>query len=146
MLEVTLKLIIPCRGLKEYSVFKMANLLLDELVIAESIWRPIVNAEQPLFGDLPIETVEPNEKHSRHWMFATDNNRILAHVYKPDYILQKFEQVVVPLFADTYGFKLGKQEERALGKHLVQDTFTYLLFHELFHPVFCPKSKDDLEK
>jgi hypothetical protein len=124
----------------------MATLLLDELVAAESDWRPIVVAEQPLFGDLPIETVEPNPNHQRHWMFATDNHKILAHVYKPEYVLRKFEEVVAPLFSQAYGFKPGNQEIHALAKRLVQDTFTYLLFHELYHPVFCPKSKDDMEK
>ena len=97
----------------------MATPLLDELLAAESDWRPIVIAEQPLFGDLPVERVEPDPNHQRHWMFATDNNKVLAHVYKPDYVLQKFEEVVVPLFSEAYGFRLDKQESQAFAKRLV---------------------------
>lgn len=121
-------------------------LLEDELKTAESFWRPIVVAEQPLFGDLPIETVPPNPKHKRHWMFATNNRKILAHVYKPEYVLKKFEEVVVPLFREAYGFPVDKRDEKSLAKYLVRDVFDYLLFHELFHPVFCPKSTTDMEK
>ena len=124
----------------------MAVPLLDELVTAESIWRDITFSQQPLFADMPIERVEPNPQHKRHWMFATDDRKIMAHVYKPDYVLQKFEEVVVPLFSDAYGFSVDKKQRGELAQQLVQDTFTYLLFHELFHPVYCPKSKTDKEK
>ncbi len=118
--------------------------LLDELVKAESIWRNIVFSQQPLFADMPVEQVEPNPQHKRHWMFATDQQKIMAHVYKPEYVLDKFEEVVVPLFKNAYGFEVDNDQE--LAQQLVQDTFTYLLFHELFHPVYCPKSKVDREK
>ena len=127
----------------------MATLLLDELVAAESIWREITLSQQPLFADMPVEHVDPNPHHKRHWMFATDDRKIMAHVYKPEYVLKKFEEIVVPLFSEAYGFRVDeekKKKKKEFAQQLVQDTFTYLLFHELFHPVYCPKSKTDKEK
>ena len=56
-------------------------------------------------------------------MFATDQQKIMAHVYKPEYVLDKFEEVVVPLFKNAYGFEVDNDQE--LAQQLVQDTFTY---------------------
>ena len=124
----------------------MATLLLEESITAESIWRNIASSQQPLFADMPIERVEPDPNNKRHWMAATDDQKIMLHVYKPDYVLKQFKKVVVPIFNNAYGFNVDKSKKKELAQQLVKDTFTYLLFHELFHPVYCPKSKTDKEK
>jgi hypothetical protein len=125
---------------------KMAVLLLDELVAAETVWRDITFSQQPLFADMPVEKVDPDPQHKRHWMFATDEQKIMAHVYRPDYVLEKFQEIVVPIFSSAYGFGVAADQMTGFAQQLVQDTFTYLLFHELFHPVYCPKSKTDKER
>lgn len=126
----------------------MADPLLEELVKAEDIWRTVIYSQEPLFADMPVERVDPDPNHHRHWFFATDDEKIMAHVYKPDYVQQKFKDVVAPLFKDAYGFSVDvKNDEKReiLADYLVHHTFTYLLFHELFHPKHVPKSKDDQE-
>ncbi|MBS3133955.1 hypothetical protein J4214_01865 [Candidatus Woesearchaeota archaeon] len=125
----------------------MKPLLEYELITAESNFRPITLAEQPMFASIPIEKTEPDPNHRRHWMFATDNEKILAHVYKPDYILKKFKDTVVPVYARSYGLpNLSKDGITRVAKTLIYHTFDYLLFHELFHPVFLPKSEPDKER
>jgi len=124
----------------------MATLLLEESVNAETIWRNITSSQQPLFADMPIERVEPDPNNKRHWMAATDDQKIMLHVYKPDYVLEQFEKVVVPIFNNAYGFNVDSNQKKEFAQQLVKDTFTYLLFHELFHPVYCPKSQTDKEK
>ncbi|HLC74802.1 MAG TPA: hypothetical protein VJH88_03010 [Candidatus Nanoarchaeia archaeon] len=114
-------------------------LLLEESVRAEGLWRPIARTEHPVFADIPVERVDPDPKRKRHWMFATDNQKILAHVYKPDDVIHRYESAVVPLFGP-------KKRIPELTSRFIQDTITYLFFHELFHPVYCPKSKPDEEK
>ena len=95
---------------------------------------------------MPIERVEPDPNNKRHWMAATDDQKIMLHVYKPDYVLEQFEKVVVPIFNNAYGFNVDSNQKKEFAQQLVKDTFTYLLFHELFHPVYCPKSQTDKEK
>lgn len=126
----------------------MATLLLDELVRSERTFRQVTSSQEPLYANIPIERVEPDPKSKRHWMFATDNHRILAHVYRPDYVLSQFEQKVISMFASAYGtqFDITADNKRQFSKTLIQDTFTYLLFHELFHPLYLPKSRDDEER
>ena len=123
----------------------MATLLLEQLASAESIFRAVVAGSEPMFEDIPIEYVEPDPNHKRHWRYATDNDKVMAHIFKPDYVLAAFEKVVVPLFSEVYGFSVPKEQRHEFALQLVQATCTYLLFHELFHPVFCPKSKTDRE-
>jgi len=117
----------------------MVILLERELENAEGVFRPIAKVEHPVF-EMPIERVKPDPNHKRHWYFATDNEKIKAHVYKPDYVLKVFRKLVAPMFREAYGFKAARGEMDDLAQRLAQDTFTYLLFHELFHPVFCPRS------
>src|SRR3989338_11427630 len=125
----------------------MAVLLLEELLDAERRWRGITRFVQPMFSDLEVEKADPDPRNKRHWYFATDNDRIKAHVYRPDYVLKAFTDHVVPMFRHAYGIDAnGIVSKELYAKLLLKDTFTYLLFHELFHPVFCPKSKDDEQK
>ncbi len=127
----------------------MATLLLEELLDAESVWREVTSSEHPLFADMPVEHVEPDPKKKRHWFFATDAQKIMAHVYKPDFVLQKFREVVVPLFGSLYDIDPATntaEESDEFAHYLIECTFTYLLFHELIHPVYCPRSQTDKER
>ena len=92
----------------------MKPLLLEELVRAEGLWRSAIRYTDPLFQDMPVETVDPDPFNRRHWMFATDNNKVMAHVYKPDYVLKKFEEVVAPMFERAYGFSVIRADKKHL--------------------------------
>lgn len=126
-----------------------APLLLEQSLNGETIWRPVNRTIHPLLA-LPVERVDPNPKHRRHWYFAMRKKRdvpdlgtIEAYIYKPDYVLEKFKKVVAPIFRDAYGFRARRRDYEALAIQLIQDTITYLLFHEEYHQSECPRSRKD---
>jgi hypothetical protein len=80
--------------------------LLEELVLSENIWRDVVRRIDPLFANMPVEHVDPDPKHPRNWIFATDMQKVIAHVYKPETVIRLFEQHLNDIFAETYGFSV----------------------------------------
>jgi len=116
------------------------HVVLEQLDIAEDVFRSVVELEEPLFSKMPVKRAEPDAKHRRHWYFATDNHAITAFVHRPEYILEKFKEVVVPIYEKAYGIQIDDSNIEDFIKSIVQDNFTYLLFHELGHPLYSPDS------
>ena len=113
----------------------------DLLDRAEQTWRKIIRTEFPLFMDTPVKKAKPDPKNERHWMFYTDGKTTHMDVFKPDFILEMYQKVIQMLYQQAYGARLEQSDE--LVQRLIHDTFTYLYHHELFHPMYCPDSKDD---
>lgn len=101
---------------------KSMHLLLNE---AERSWRYEVQRDFPIRGNTPvIKNTEPN---GRDWTFSTDLQKIFAHIANDESLQKKFESVVPKYWQGT-------------PEALARDTFHYLLFHELYHPVEAPFS------
>lgn len=118
----------------------------EDLITSERIWREIVLVEEPMFSRTPVRRADPDPNARRPWSFSTNNNEIKALVFKPDVIQKTFEEVVADLYQKSYGFQVDDQDKARFVRNLIQDTFTYLFFHELFHPLYCPDSADDRKK
>ena len=57
-----------------------------------------------------------------------------------------FKNTVVPTYRESAHilYNLPKKvSDSGLQRGLEFDTFLFVLFHELFHPIVCPNSKDD---
>ncbi len=99
---------------------------------AEQEWRHHVSRDYPLWSTIPVErTGKPHP--GRDWHFSTDLKKIMALVFNDESLQRKFKDVV-PKYWD------GEPEE------LARETVRYLLFHELYHPLEAPSSKDDNKK
>jgi hypothetical protein len=109
--------------------------------------------ESPLL-DLPVETAQDakvkGHKGQGLWLFATDNDKIYAHVYKPAEVDSRFGKTLVPMFQTAYGQappraglwgKLtGNNPQEQLQTTLTFHNYVSLLIHELYHPKYCPSS------
>src|SRR3989344_7152367 len=111
------------------------------LETAEQTWRQTIRSEYPLFMDTPVVKAKQDPKNPRHWMFYTDLKTIHMDVFKPEVVERILKEKVHPMFEKAYGTQLQQGDE--LVNRLLHDHFTYLYFHELFHPAYCPDSKED---
>src|SRR3989344_7285123 len=111
------------------------------LETAEQTWRQTIRSEYPLFMDTPVVKAKKDPKNPRHWMFYTDLKTIHMDVFKPEVVERILKEKVHPMFEKAYGTQLQQGDE--LVNRLLHDHFTYLYFHELFHPAYCPDSKED---
>ena len=114
---------------------------LETLVLAEFSWRDVVTAEFPLFMDHPVVKANPNPKSDRHWMFYTDGHTTHMDVFKPGVVEKQFKRVIQRMYAEAYGVTEPMSDE--FVERLLHDNYFYLYFHELFHPKYCPSSKND---
>ncbi len=125
----------------------IVHALLDQ---AEHTWREVIRTEHPLFLDTPVQKAEPDAKQERHWMFYTDGKTSHMDVFKPEVIENLFKKVIIPLYQQSYGTSptqpLTEELTKELIHRLIHDNFTYLYFHEQFHPTYCPDSKLDEKK
>ncbi|MBI1969979.1 VWA domain-containing protein, partial [Candidatus Woesearchaeota archaeon] len=115
--------------------------VLELLDRAEGTWRDAIRTEFPIFAQIPVEKAQPNPQHKRHWQFYTDNEIIHMDIFKPEEVESLFEKVVKELYRDAYGIAID--DDTTLVQRLIQDTLTYLHFHETFHPAITPDSKQD---
>lgn len=115
--------------------------VLQMLDTAESTWREAIKTEFPLFLDTPVVRAKPDPKNKRHWQFYTDLKTTHMDVFKPEMVETLFRDAVMPMYEAAYGTVEAPSPE--LLERLIHDNFTYLLFHEQFHPTFCPDSKTD---
>jgi len=109
---------------------------------AEKTWRNTIKVEYPLFINTPVEKAKEDEKNKRHWMFYTDSKTTHMDVFKPKVIQEIFEKVIKPMYEKAYP-KQSQNINFNIIKKLTHDVFTYLYFHEQFHPTYCPDSKTD---
>jgi len=107
---------------------------------AEDTWREIIRTEYPLFFHTPVVKAPADPKNKRHWMFYTDSKTTHMDVFQPELIETIFRTCIVPLYKNAYG---NIAAEKDIVGRFLHDTFTYLYFHEQFHPTFCPDSTED---
>src|SRR3989344_1639537 len=115
--------------------------VLQLLETAEQTWRQTIQIEYPLFADMPVIKAKPDPKNSRHWMFYTDLKTIHMDVFKPEVVEKNLRDTIQHMYQGAYGVSIVPSDE--LMQRLLHDHFTYLYFHELFHPAYCPDSKED---
>ena len=115
--------------------------VLQLLETAEQTWRQTIQIEYPLFADMPVIKAKPDPKNSRHWMFYTDLKTIHMDVFKPEVVEKNLRDTIQHMYQGAYGVSIVPSDE--LMQRLLHDHFTYLFFHELFHPAYCPDSKED---
>ena len=115
--------------------------VLQMLDTAESTWREAIKTEFPLFLDTPVVKAKPDAKNKRHWQFYTDLKTTHMDVFKPEMVEKLFRDAIMPMYEAAYGTTEAPSQE--LLERLIHDNFTYLYFHEQFHPTFCPDSKTD---
>ena len=115
--------------------------ILQLLDTAEQTWRKTIQPEYPLFSDMPVLKANPDPKNPRHWMFYTDLKTIHMDVFKPDIVEKHLRDKLQHMYKEAYGTSIAPSNE--LIQRLLHDHFTYLYFHELFHPTYCPDSKED---
>lgn len=81
---------------------------------------------------MPVE--QTGKKHpGRDWHFSTDLTKIMALIFDDSSLQRKFKDVVSHYWE-------GEPEE------IARETVRYLLFHELYHPLEAPSSKEDNKK
>ncbi len=117
------------------------SIVLEALDRGEQNWRKIVKAEYPLFSNIPVKKAKPNPKSKRHWMFYTDNDTVYMDIHKPEEVERIFRESIQKMYRQAYGMDVSPGDD--LVKRLLHDNFVYLHFHELFHPLYCPNSKED---
>lgn len=121
------------------------SLVEEALALAERDWRQIVRATYPL--NAAIEVVTRKAPGSEAPLEAyTDYHSIHIRLNDPAQLDRLFRGVVGPHHsadADAiYGVR-GPVSDREFAKALAYDALLFLLFHELYHPLVCPNSKDD---
>ncbi len=140
----------------------MSPIVTSTLEDAIKSWEKMVQVNHSMF-QMPVETVPPSDKKSGHrnlsnlWLFATDNKKVLAHIYQPEEVDQLFEDIVQDMYQDAYGKQSksqgllqsvfgSKTQDEEFRKALSYHNAFSLLIHELFHPLYCPNAKEDKEK
>lgn len=107
--------------------------LRDLLDDTEIVWRDEVKEHFPLWGEIPVIKEAKKTEAERDWSFYTDLKKIFALIFKDGELREKFETSVAKYWNRT-------------GEELAKETLHYLLFHELYHPIEAPFSKDDNKK
>jgi hypothetical protein len=112
-----------------------------------------VETEHPLF-EMPIETAEETKGNKFHksfplWCFGTDNQSIIAHIYKPQEV-EKIIRKIAPMYESAYNFTKSsglvnaifgdKTKQEDFIKALAFHNSTSLLVHEICHSLYCPDS------
>lgn len=130
----------------------MANFVTQTLEEAVQHWEEVMKLEYPLF-QLPVERSPENPKSKQLWFFATDNQTIKAHLYKPEEIEKSLADVAIKIYQTAYNgqalpttsgllnaiFGDKSKEEEFLRTLSFHNAFS-LLLHEVFHPRYCPDS------
>lgn len=101
--------------------------LLDD---AEEAWRNDLRSDyNSVWHDIPVDRSRENFP-DRDWQFYTDLDTIFAEINDDAALQDAFEDTVTAYWD-------GDPEE------LARDTLHYLLFHELYHPLEAPASRED---
>ncbi|HLC66142.1 MAG TPA: hypothetical protein VJK52_00705, partial [Candidatus Nanoarchaeia archaeon] len=120
------------------------HLVRQLLDIAELTWRDIARTEYPVFAATPVLKADEDSKQEHHWQFSTTDRSVMhTDIFKPDVVQRLFTEAVVPRYKKAYPIAL---DDEKLVRLLINDTLTYLHFHENFHPAVLPDSKDDEEQ
>lgn len=120
-------------------------MLVDELLEARKYWRNIVKLAYPLDYNKPV-IIGANSKATVPFESYTDNQTIFININKPKEFESEFPNFAVPHYKDasTKLYYLSKKiGDSSLEKSLEFDFFLFVLFHELYHPLVCPNSRED---
>ncbi len=96
---------------------------------SEKRWRTLLRTHFPLRSN--VKVIESKTTH--HWHFSTDLKDIFYSINDEEYLKQVFNNVVSKYW-------------NLPVETLFKESFVYLLFHELYHPIESPKSKEDDKK
>ncbi len=121
-------------------------------------WEEVRDIEHSIFNDLKVETVPKGKKQKQHkmcplWLFATDNRKIMAYIFKPKDVESVVRKTAAKMYGTAYGNGLSPQQagffSSIFGDRSKEEDFVKLLnyhnafsllIHELFHPLYCPNS------
>lgn len=106
-----------------------SSFLKDIFKHSEKRWRTLLRTHFPLRSN--VQLIESKTNH--HWHFATDLKDIFYSINDEEYLKQVFSNVVSKYW-------------NLPVETLFEETFVYLLFHEVYHPIEAPKSKEDDKK
>ena len=118
------------------------------------IFRNVAKAELDMYSDMEINRKWDTPMPGLLWMFCTDNKKINAWVFNPEGVDKAFKQVMEiyngkKLLGGTerlqklYGISNRKIDKDEITENFKLAVATYLLFHEVGHPMDVPVSKED---
>jgi len=132
---------------------------LSEVTLEDAIkdWDRLVEIAHPLF-DLTVDTNVNGKKNGDLLYFATNHQKIFAHLYDPKKIDDRIEKVVAKLYQGAYNVsntsnpvggglleKLfgDKSKKKEFVETLMYHTYFFVMNHELSHSLFMPNGKED---
>jgi hypothetical protein len=119
--------------------------VIDEVFArAERDWREIVERAYPLTAGIPV-VVKRDPKAPTPFESYTDNRTITVGLHQPSQLERDFARFAVPERGEghrLYGLAAGAADAAIAGE-VPYDVFLLVLFHELFHPLVCPNSRED---
>ncbi len=118
------------------------------LKTASQLWRETVMICYPLYGDVPLH-IEVKENNDQPTFQAYTNGKAIwikigqAVKWHKDLLNQ-----IIPRYDNDFPllYRLNKNKHIAPFEktyHLHIDNFIFVLFHELYHPLLCPDSRED---
>lgn len=104
-------------------------------------WREEVKINRSLWSDMPVKTESPIVPDSdspflpdkipeKEWLFHTDGSTVYTVINDPARLESKFQNIAPQFWEED-------------SEKLAEDVFTYLPFHELYHPIYAPFSEED---
>jgi hypothetical protein len=115
------------------------------LPLARRLWSDITDRVYPIYGSIDI--VEKADASAVEvYQFYTDLKRIYVCLNRPDELEDSWLGEVLPLYRASAPLLYpgcGAVPDADLARELWLDTLVFLLFHELYHPLVCPSSRQD---
>ncbi|MFC1697868.1 hypothetical protein ACFL1H_06020 [Nanoarchaeota archaeon] len=120
-------------------------MVLDILKQSEQTWRDIVRLARPIDADKKV-ILGSDPKKPNDFEAYTDNVKIYINVNQPKKFEDNFKNIVIPAYkiAATKLYDVPNNvTDLELLKNIIFDNFLFIHFHEQFHPMLCPNSRED---
>jgi len=115
---------------------------------ASKTWRKITKLAAPLDSDKPV-VIGKNPNSPSPFEAYTDNKKIYININDPKKIEEDFKKIVLPAYDKSsptlydIAKQVAKVGDKELSDNLLYDMFMFVHFHEQWHPLKCPNSRDD---
>jgi hypothetical protein len=117
----------------------------ETLPLACRLWSRIAALAYPVAG-APEIVDKSDPKASVPMEFYTDMTRIYVGLHQPQQVEAHWRTHLVPLYRRSLSAVYpgaGVVADDDLASNLWLDTLLFVLFHELYHPLVCPNSRED---
>jgi hypothetical protein len=115
---------------------------------ASQLWREIVMISYPLYGDMPLNIDVKDDKDQPSFQAYTNGKAIWIKIGQAVKWHNDLLNQIIPRYDNDFPllYRLNKNkhiESFEKSYHLHIDNFIFVLFHELYHPLICPDSRED---